>query len=139
MDFLNKCIVVTGASGVLGAAVVQQLSARGAKVAALDHAPALATSREPGILHVGGVDLTKSEAAIAALKLVATEFGSITGLVNCAGGFLWEKVQGGSLDTWDSLYRLNLRTAVASCEAVLPYLLSAGGGSIANVGALGAL
>jgi NAD(P)-dependent dehydrogenase (short-subunit alcohol dehydrogenase family) len=139
MKLLNKCIVVTGASGVLGSAVVQALSAHGAKVAALDHGQAAGFSNSPGILHIGGVDLTQKDASIRSLERVATELGSITGLVNCAGGFLWEKVEGGSWDTWESLYRINLSTAVCSCEAVLPYLVRAGGGSIVNVGALGAV
>ena len=36
------------------------------------------------------------------------------------------------------MYKLNLRTAVLSCEAALPYLLRSASGRIVNVGALGA-
>src|SRR5690606_37346969 len=54
-----------------------------------------------------------------------------------AGGFAWEKVEGGSLDTWDKLYQMNLRTAVAATQAALPHLPD--GGRIINIGANGAV
>jgi NAD(P)-dependent dehydrogenase (short-subunit alcohol dehydrogenase family) len=37
------------------------------------------------------------------------------------------------------MFRVNLLTAVASCRAVLPYLLRGKSGSIVNVGAMGAI
>jgi NAD(P)-dependent dehydrogenase (short-subunit alcohol dehydrogenase family) len=61
----------------------------------------------------------------------------LAGLVNIVGGFAWEKVEGGSLDTWDRLYRINLRSAVAATQAALP-LLKAGKGAIVNVGSAAA-
>jgi NAD(P)-dependent dehydrogenase (short-subunit alcohol dehydrogenase family) len=70
---------------------------------------------------------------------IAKEAGRLDGLVNVAGGFHWEKLAGGTLDSWELMYRLNLRTAVVSCQAALPYLLQAGAGRIVNVGAMGAV
>jgi len=49
-----------------------------------------------------------------------------------------EKLEGGALDAWDSLYRINLRTAVVACKTALPYLLKSGKGRIVNIGAMGA-
>jgi NAD(P)-dependent dehydrogenase (short-subunit alcohol dehydrogenase family) len=37
------------------------------------------------------------------------------------------------------MYQLNLRTAVVSCQAALPFLLKSGSGRIVNVGAMGAV
>jgi NAD(P)-dependent dehydrogenase (short-subunit alcohol dehydrogenase family) len=65
--------------------------------------------------------------------------GRLDGLVNIAGGFQWEKLEGGSLDTWDAMYRMNLRTCVSTCAAALPHLVSSGHGRIINIGALGAV
>jgi NAD(P)-dependent dehydrogenase (short-subunit alcohol dehydrogenase family) len=71
---------------------------------------------------------------------VVKEAGRLDGLINVAGGFHWETLAGGTLDSWDSMYRINLRTAVVSCQAALPYLLQRGGGGrIVNVGAMGAV
>lgn len=40
------------------------------------------------------------------------ELGGIDARVNAAEGFLWEKVEGGSLDSWDRMYQMTLRTAI---------------------------
>jgi NAD(P)-dependent dehydrogenase (short-subunit alcohol dehydrogenase family) len=53
-----------------------------------------------------------------------------------SAGFRWETVADGQLDTWDTLYQLNLRTAVAASQAALPFLPD--GGRIVNIGANGA-
>jgi NAD(P)-dependent dehydrogenase (short-subunit alcohol dehydrogenase family) len=62
-------------------------------------------------------------------------FGGIDALVNVAGGFRWELLRDGEVETWDELYAINLRTAVVACKAALPALLERGRGRIINVGA----
>lgn len=129
-------VIVTGAFGALGRVVVAELTKRGFTVAGVDLAPAPADY--PAALALGGVDLTDETAVAAAYVTVAKQFGRIDGLVNIAGGFIWEPVETGSVESWDKMFRINLRTAVASSHAALPYLLRHGG-SIVNVGAAGAL
>jgi NAD(P)-dependent dehydrogenase (short-subunit alcohol dehydrogenase family) len=138
MNLSGKVLVVTGSAGILGQAVAATLGRYGAKLALLDHAK-IASAEPAGAVHYGGVDLTKPDAARAVMERVVKEAGRLDGLINIAGGFQWEKLAGGTLDTWDSMYRLNLQTAVVSCQAALPYLKLAGGGRIVNVGAMGAL
>ncbi|MFK3972922.1 SDR family NAD(P)-dependent oxidoreductase [Pseudomonas sp. NPDC087358] len=137
----GKVIVVTGGFGVLGSALGQQLRAQGARIALLDRAdPATAgIVNDQTILALGGVDLTSVESATAALKQTAEHFGRIDGLVNVAGGFAWETVEGGSLATWDHLYQMNLRTAVVASQAVLEHLFAAQAGRIVNVSAQASL
>jgi NAD(P)-dependent dehydrogenase (short-subunit alcohol dehydrogenase family) len=139
MNLSGKVLVVTGSSGALGQAVAATLSGYGAKLALLDHARAPPPAQPAGALHYGGVDLTQEDAARSAMGQIAKEAGRLDGLINLAGGFRWEKLEGGTLNSWDAMYRLNLRTAVVSCQAALPHLLQAGGGRIVNVGAMGAL
>lgn len=135
MDFSSPRVVVTGGFGALGRKVVEQLRASGARVAVLDHAPAPADVAAPAF---GGVDLADEAAARAAIEQAAQALGGLDALVNIAGGFSWETVADGHLDTWDRLYRLNLRTALAASQAALPHLLAAGGGRIVNIGAAAA-
>jgi NAD(P)-dependent dehydrogenase (short-subunit alcohol dehydrogenase family) len=59
-------------------------------------------------------------------------------LVNVAGGFLWETVECGSIETWDRLYATNVRTALLASQAALPHLVARGEGRVVNVGALAA-
>ena len=138
MSLAGKTFAVTGAFGALGTAVVQRLQAGGATVAAIDFARA---PRDPAALggaslH-GGVDLADAQAADAAFAAIVQAHGRLDGLVNIAGGFRWEKVEGGALETWDAMYQMNLRTAVAACRAALPRLAT--GGRIVNIGAQGAV
>jgi NAD(P)-dependent dehydrogenase (short-subunit alcohol dehydrogenase family) len=139
MNLSGKVLAVTGSAGVLGRAVALTLSGYGATLALLDHAQTSSPAQPVGARHYGGVDLTQEDAARAVMARIAHEAGRLDGLINVAGGFRWEKLAGGTLESWDSMYRLNLRTAVVSCQASLPYLLQSGGGRIVNVGAMGAI
>ena len=139
MNLSGKVLVVTGSDGALGQAVAATLSAYGARLALLEHAHSPSTAQPDGALRYGGVDLTQEDAARSVMGQIFKETGRLDGLINVAGGFLWEKLAGGSPDSWDAMYKLNLRTAVVSCQAALPYLLKAGGGRIVNVGAIGAI
>jgi NAD(P)-dependent dehydrogenase (short-subunit alcohol dehydrogenase family) len=127
----DKRIIVTGGFGTLGRAVVEHLAARGAMPIAIDAAPV------PGGWAgeaVGGIDLGDPGAATTAIDAIP---GPIDGLINVAGGFAWEMVAGGSVETWDRLYAMNLRTALSATRAALPRLKAARG-AIVNVGAAGA-
>ena len=136
VDFSGRVIAVTGAFGALGKAVAATLTDFGAKVARLDHAPAPPGS---GSLSYGGIDLADDAAAAGAIQRIVQETGRLDGLVNIAGGFRFEKLEEGTLATWDALYRMNLRTAVACCKGALPHLLKSGRGRIINIGALAAV
>lgn len=136
MQHGKQRIAVTGAFGTLGAAVVRRLLAAGIEVAAIDRAPVPASL---GAAHgIGGVDLSDAAAAKEAIDAAARAMGGLDGLVNIAGAFRWEPLADGSLDTWDLLYRINLRTAVAASKAVLAHLPD-GRGRIVNIGAASAL
>jgi NAD(P)-dependent dehydrogenase (short-subunit alcohol dehydrogenase family) len=134
----DKVIIVTGAFGVLGRAVAANLHAAGASLALVDAsalAPQPVTDGYASCLWLPGVDLADGAATEAAVQRVITRYGRIDGLVNVAGGFRWETVADGSVDTWDLMYTLNVKTALHACRAVLARLRSGGGGSIVNIGA----
>jgi NAD(P)-dependent dehydrogenase (short-subunit alcohol dehydrogenase family) len=133
----GKVIVVTGAFGVLGRAVTQRARAMGARAALIDHAPAPAVfAADP--LALGGVDLTKTDAATQALQQIRTAAGRIDALLNIAGGFTWRTLEDGDCAAWDMMHAINLKTAVNASKAALPHLIETGG-AIVNVGAAGAV
>ena len=132
----GQVVAITGAFGALGSAVVRAALAEGAQGAAIDRAAAPHSPLEGAALF-GDVDLAGDAGARAAVDAILARFGRLDALVNIAGGFRWESLAEGSLDTWNSLYELNLRTAVAACRAALPHLPS-GRGRIVNIGAAGA-
>jgi NAD(P)-dependent dehydrogenase (short-subunit alcohol dehydrogenase family) len=138
VDLAGRVVAVTGAFGALGAAVASNLRGFGAKVAEVDYAP-LPPAKPPGELVFGGHDLADAKVATTLMARIAQSAGRLDGLVNIAGGFQFEKLEGGSLDIWDAMYRMNLRTCVAACSAALPHLLRSGRGRIVNIGAMGAV
>lgn len=129
-------IIVTGGLGALGREVGAFLAALGAQVVLVDRAP---TADVPGVRAVlGQVDLTDAASTAAAFNQAVLAMGGVDGLVNVAGGFAWEKLEGGQLSTWDRLYAMNLKTAVVASEQGLPHLLRHPASGIVNVGALAA-
>lgn len=135
MSLAGKRIAVTGAFGSLGAAVVDAALAAGASVAAIDRADAPADTHRAHAF--GGVDLADAAQAQAAIGAAAKALGGLDALVNIAGTFRFEMLADGSAETWDFLYRVNLRTAVAASQAALAHLPD--GGRIVNIGAASAL
>ena len=138
MDLSGKVLVVTGADGALGQAVAATLSGYGAKLALITHSSATPRTLPAGSRHYGGIDLTLEPATRSAMEQVVKDAGRIDGLINVAGGFRWEKLREGTIDSWDNMYKLNVRTAVISCQAALPHLLKSTNGRIVNVGAMAA-
>jgi NAD(P)-dependent dehydrogenase (short-subunit alcohol dehydrogenase family) len=139
MNLSGRVFVVMGALGALGQAVTACLIAHGAKLALLGNRTRPGIEQRAGALLYTGVDLSQMDTASGIFERVFKEMGRIDGLVNLAGGFQWAKLEGSSLENWESMFRVNLLTAVVSCEAVLPYLLRSKRGAIVNIGATGAI
>ncbi len=135
MELKNKVVVVTGALGSLGRAVSAAAVAAGATAIAVD---VVNGEPAPGVEPSPALDLGDAEATRAALAAIAAKHGRIDALVNVAGGFRWETIADGSIETWDKLYQLNVRTAVNASRAALPHF-PASGGRIVSIGANGAV
>ncbi|MGA9341766.1 MAG: SDR family NAD(P)-dependent oxidoreductase [Rhodanobacteraceae bacterium] len=130
----GRRVAVTGAFGTLGAAVVRAALNAGARVAAIDRAKApAATTRLGDAALFGDVDIADASSAARTFGDVAKVLGGIDALVNVAGAFRWETLVDGSLDTWDLLYRINVRTAAAASRAALTHFGASG--RIVNIGA----
>lgn len=135
MELKGKVVVITGALGTLGKAVAAAAANAGATVIAVDRVDGakLADAEVAPAL-----DLGNSQATRAAFATIAGKHGRIDALVNIAGGFSWETLADGSIETWDKLYQMNVKTAVNACQATLPHLPEHGG-RIINIGAAGAV
>jgi len=133
-------VVITGAAGILGAAVARAFLSAGASLVLIDRAAAthdpLKGTADPHVF-LDGVDLTDPSQALRAIDAAAAKLGGIDVLVNIAGAFRWETIADGSLETWDFLYSVNLKTALCACKAALKFL-PADNGRIVNVGAAAA-
>jgi NAD(P)-dependent dehydrogenase (short-subunit alcohol dehydrogenase family) len=135
----EKVILVTGAFGVLGVAVVDMAIARGAQVGAVDFAPQSQGMDGPGRFRQGGIDLSDAAQARQAVDAVAAHFGKLDVLINIAGAFSFETIAEGDPKTWQRLYAINVLTALNASRAAIPHLVASGAGRIVNIGAIGAL
>ena len=81
MDLSGKVLVVTGSDGVLGQAVAATLSRYGARLALLEHGQTSAAAQPAGALRIGGIDLTRDDAARSAMERVVKETGRLDGLL----------------------------------------------------------
>lgn len=97
MQIINKHFIVSGAASGLGAATAQMLIDAGAKVMLVDlNAPAVeAKARALGDnARFAIADISDEHAAQSAIDAAVSAFGSLHGLVNCAGIVGAEKVLG---------------------------------------------
>lgn len=143
MAFEGKTALITGAAGTLGRAVAAAFDEAGAKRVLLD-------IDEGGLKKAHGADSAEQILRAAdlvdrdAIKAVCDDavktFGSIDIACNIAGGFaMGDAVHEISMDLWHKMMDLNAGSVVNTCAAVVPHMLSGGGGKIVNVGAMGAL
>lgn len=139
--FADDVIIVTGASGNLGSAVVALLAGRGARVVAVDRTQAgldevLDRLEDPG-RHTGiaGVDLGDGEACNGLVRQVLEQHGRIDGLVNTVGTFAMAGIEQADAAQWDFLFTVNLMTCLNMCRAVVPPMQAATRGSIVSIGA----
>jgi len=131
---MDDAVLVTGAAGALGHAVVAELRARGLAVVALDR-PSAALDQlgaEDGVQPVP-VELASRDAvrtAFAEIDAMATP----SALVALAGGFVPGKLADLDEDSLESLWRSNVVSLLWCCQEVAPRMAAAGGGAIVSVG-----
>jgi NAD(P)-dependent dehydrogenase (short-subunit alcohol dehydrogenase family) len=127
----GRICVITGASGGIGAATAELFKAEGAKVAGID-----LFEGAPGDLALQA-DVTDEEQVREALQRVRGELGRIDVLFNNAGispgddGSVLET----TLEAWERVQRVNLRSVFLCCKHGIPHLLENDGprrGSVIN-------
>lgn len=141
--FQNKAVIVSGGADGMGAACVRQLAHEGAKVFALDVKVELAEQLAAELRAQGGdvtaiaadvMDETQLEAAIA--QAIASANGRVDALINIAGGSAAGLISEIDLNTWDRLYRLNVRSTLTACRSVIPAMRVQRKGSIITMASI---
>jgi NAD(P)-dependent dehydrogenase (short-subunit alcohol dehydrogenase family) len=124
----GKVCVITGAAGGIGAETARRFREEGAKVVGVD------------LAEVSGVDLAlacdvSDEAAVKDMYARAmAEFGRLDVLFNNAGISPDDDVSvlDTSLESWQRVQDVNLRSVFVCCKHGIPLLLQSGGGSVIN-------
>jgi NAD(P)-dependent dehydrogenase (short-subunit alcohol dehydrogenase family) len=145
-DFSDRIVLVGGASGNLGQAVVRAFHAAGANLVLPDRKPDRLQGLYPELagspehLLIGSVDATDPDSVERTVQAALGRFGRIDVLANTVGGYrAWTPVHETSLQAWDFMLTLNARTAFVLSRAVVPHMLEHGSGKIVHVAARQAL
>lgn len=131
-------VVVTGAAGALGRAVVQHFLAQGARLALIDHRADRLAEAFPGLDNSQHLLLQGDVTSMAEMAELATQtckaFGRIDALVHIAGGFeMGEATHALTRASWDRMMDLNAWSFVAVTQAILPSMIERGAGHVVAV------
>ena len=141
--FSNKVVLVTGALGGIGSAVVRRLASEGARLAitdrdktAADVPPDLTAGADDSIFFAA--DLTREPDVAALFRAVIDRYGRIDALINVAGfdndaGVPLEKL---TLDRLHANLDANLATCLLCCQAAAAGMKKQKSGVIVNMTSL---
>ena len=133
----GEIALVTGASRGIGAAIADQLAARGATVIGTATSDRGAVAIGERLLAHGGsgrvLDVTDGAGVEALVATVAKEFGAISILVNNAGITRDQLLLRMSADDWDIILDTNLSSVYRMSKAVLRGMMKARKGRIISI------
>jgi 2-deoxy-D-gluconate 3-dehydrogenase len=114
----GAAIVVAARDQTKSAAAVAQLTAMGAKAAAVE------------------VDVANEQSCRAMVREAVARFGRLDVLVNNAGINIRKQPEDYTLDEWNKVVSINLTGAFVASQAAYPEMCRAGGGKIINIGSM---
>ena len=136
----GRCVLVTGSSRGIGAAVAARAAAAGARVAVHYRSGAAEAEQVVEAARAAGsdarafqADLRDGDAAEALVHDVVASFGRLDGLVNNAGMTQVGPFLELAPAEWDDVLATDLTAAFRTIRAAIPVMLEGGGGSIVNI------
>ena len=137
-DFSNRTAVVTGGGNGIGAAVVNKLTASGAKVCIWDMNPdeceAEINSLPATTCQIIQTDVSDYNSVSAALAQTKAVFGPVDVLVNSAGiAGPTHSLADYPVDQWRQVQAINLDGTFHCCKVVIPDMITSGYGRIVNI------
>jgi short-subunit dehydrogenase len=133
----EKVVLITGASEGIGASCARLIRQKGAKVA-LTAMPrkGFEDSYSDSTLVVTG-DITSQETRIAAVERTMNRFGRIDVLINNAGVGQYGYPTEVDVEISKRMFDVNVFSALALTQLVVPHMKAQGAGAIVNIGSVG--
>ena len=124
----GKVAVITGTASGIGAETAKRFREEGCKVVGVD------LNESPGVERSFQLDVTDEAAVREMYERTASEFGGIDILFNNAGISPNDdaSVLDTSLEAWQRVQDVNLKSVFLCCKYGIPHLLESGGGSVIN-------
>lgn len=132
-EFEGRVVMITGAGGGLGQAIVQHFHDAGARLALIERKRQIIDERldempvdESASLTIGA-DVTDPESMNAAVRQAVDHFGRVDIFVHAVGGYAaGQPVHESDLDVWDRMMNLNARSVYVACGSVARHMVEAG-------------
>lgn len=141
----GKTALVTGAGGGLGSVLCRGFACAGAKVACLDADAQRAESVVESLERAGSeaipviCDVTEPELVDNSVERVVAAFGQLDILVNLAGRGILKPAMEISLEEWDDVVNVFLRSTFQFCQTVGRHMVERASGSIINISSVASL
>jgi NAD(P)-dependent dehydrogenase (short-subunit alcohol dehydrogenase family) len=141
----GKVAIISGGATGMGGAASKLFAADGARVAIIDRNGDAAAQTVKAIRDAGGdadhwtADASEEAAVNKAVAGVEERYGPVTVLFNHAGTIVIKRFLETTLQEWDWLHAVNVRSMFLMTKAVLPKMIAAGGGSIVCTSSISAV
>ena len=141
----GRVIVVTGGSGGIGKGICKALASLKARVAIIGlHEDKVRKAAEEIKTECNAevrgyvADVPDEDSVKAAFEKIYEDFGSIYGLINCAGVSNVQFLSQMPMDKWQEVIDINLRGTVVCTKVAGEYMKKGGAGRVINISSLGA-
>jgi NAD(P)-dependent dehydrogenase (short-subunit alcohol dehydrogenase family) len=134
----QRQVVVTGAAGALGRAVVQHFLDQGARLALIEYRADILAGAYPGLDNSQHLlleaDVTSTASMTGAAQRILAAFRRVDAVIHIAGGFeMGQPVHGIERASWDRMMNLNAWSFVAVTQALVPSMIENKSGSVVAV------
>ena len=139
----GRCVLITGGATGIGATLVEQFAAQGAKVGFIDLDVPNALALKARVEQAGGAqvhfeaaDITDIAALRAAIDKARAANGPITVLLNNAANDTRHRIEDTTPESWDAGIAVNLKHQFFAAKNVAADMKASGGGAIVNFGSV---
>jgi cyclopentanol dehydrogenase len=141
----DKVAIVTGGGAGIGGGISRVFAREGASVVIAEIDDEIGAKAESEIRADGGMasfvrtDVRQEGDIRSMIETTIRSFGRIDILVNNAGVGIGKTAEQSSIEEWDLMVGVNVRSTFLTMKHVIPHMRTRTGGSIINIGSLFAL
>ncbi|MEY9976794.1 SDR family NAD(P)-dependent oxidoreductase [Lysinibacillus sp. RC79] len=136
----QQVIIVTGAGGGMGKAIIQEQLAKGNIAVGLDLSVASLSNLAQDALQCFEVNVLQEERVNEVFKQVFDKYGRIDGLVNALGiAQAATPIEQVTMNEWNRLMDVNVKSLFITTKAVVPYMKERQKGSIVTIASISAV
>ncbi len=141
----GKVAIISGGAGGCGAAAARLFAAEGAAVGIVDRNLEMGTKLALELSDQGykvafaGADVSQAASVARAVATIAFALGPPTVLFNHAGTITIKPFLETTEEEWDALFVVNVKSMYLMTRAVIPHMLTAGGGAIVCTSSISAV